>query len=319
MEEDSILEATILILESDSENLSYIRNLLEGEGYIVNTYTDTNSFLIALERQDFNLIIIEFAGENIDGIELCKNIRNNFMLKHIPIILLVKKEHTIDKIKGIYAGADDYIEKPIQAGELLTRVKASLWRAKRDLDANPLTKLPGNVSIIKELERRIKNKETFTVAYADLDRFKEYNDYYGFEMGDKLIKHTASIIYNAIRELGSGNDFLGHIGGDDFIFIIQPESLDSICKKITYDFDLSIPSFYKEEDRARGYITIKNRQGVIANIPLITISIGVFTNYSKKALHTGEIIQTVTELKNYAKTFPKSIYMVDRRKDYKVP
>jgi len=308
-------EANILILSTDSKSFEYINSLLEGEGYIVNSYNDTDSFLIALEEKSFDLILIDMGGKNINGIELCKKIRNDFMLRHIPIILFVEKQHTIEKIKGIYAGADDYIEKPPHAGELLTRVKASLWRAKRDLDANPLTKLPGNASISKELDKRIANQEIFCAAYADLDKFKEYNDYYGFAWGDKLIQHTASVIYNAIKELGEENDFIGHIGGDDFILITSPDSIENICKKIIYDFDMSIPSFYKEEDRNKGYIVIKDRKGIVGEIPFITISIGVVTTRERKIIHSGQIIQIATELKTYCKTFPKSIYIMDRRKD----
>jgi len=311
-------EANILILNTDIKLVEYITSLLEGEGYIVNSYTDRDSFLIALEEEKPDLILIDMEGKNINGIELCKKIRSDFILRHIPIILLVKKEHTIEKIKGIYAGADDYIEKPPHAGELLTRLKASLWRAKRDLDANPLTKLPGNASILKELDKRVSNQEIFCAAYADLDKFKEYNDYYGFARGDKLIQHTASIIYNAIKELGGENDFIGHIGGDDFIFITSHDSIENICKKIIYDFDMSIPSFYKEEDRNRGYIVVKDRKGIVGEIPFITISIGVVTTRQRKIVHAGQIIQIATELKAYCKTFSKSIYIMDRRKEQKI-
>jgi len=311
-------EENILILSTDNQVFEYINSLLEGEGYIVNSYNDTDSFLIALERKSPDLILLDIEGENINGMELCKNIRSDFMLRHIPIILLVDKQHTIEKIKGIYAGADDYIEKPPHAGELLTRIKASLWRAKRDLDANPLTKLPGNASISKEFDKRISAQGAFCVAYADLDKFKEYNDYYGFVWGDKLIQHTASVIYNAIKELGEKSNFIGHIGGDDFIFITSPDSIENICKKIIYDFDMSIPSFYKEEDREKGYIVIKDRKGIVGEMPFITISMGVVTTRERKIIHSGQIIQIATELKSYCKTFPKSIYIMDRRRDKKV-
>ncbi len=310
-------EANILLLSNDAQSSEYINSLLEGEGYSIKSYNDANSFSIALEEKNLDLILIDMEGKSINGIELCKNIRGDFMLRHIPIILLVDKEHTIEKIKGIYAGADDYIDKPLRAGEFLTRVKASLWRAKRDLDANPLTKLPGNISISKELSKRIEGQEIFCIAYADLDNFKEYNDYYGFAKGDKLIQHTASIIYNALKELGGENDFMGHIGGDDFIFIASPDSIESICKKIIYDFDASVPSFYKEEDRNRGYIVAKDRKGVLNNTPIITISISVVTSQQRKIVHSAQIIQIAVELKAYCKTFPKSIYIIDRRREKK--
>ncbi len=315
MEEESTNEANILFLSSDIQVKEYSESLLKGEGYMINSHDKTESFLADLENKPFDLILMDFKGENVNGSELCKSIRNNFMLRHIPIILLIEKHHTIDKIKGIYAGADDYIEKPPQAGELLTRVKASLWRAQRDLDANPLTKLPGNASILRELEKRIADNEIFCAAYADLDKFKEYNDYYGFEWGDKIIKHTAFTLSNAIKIIGKDTDFVGHIGGDDFLFITSLDTVDAVCKKVIADFDASISSFYRKEDKEKGCITIKDRKGIVAKIPFMTISIGAASNYKRSITHTGQIIQIATELKTYSKTFPKSIYIIDRRSD----
>ena len=170
MEQDPIIEANILFLSDDQKISTYIKDLLEGEGYIVNGYSDTNSFMVASENCDFDLIILDMGSRKINGIELCKRIRDNFMLKNIPIILLVNKEQTMERIKGIYAGGDDYIEKSPQAPELLTRIKANIWRAKRDLDANPLTKLPGNASILKELDR-IKQDP---VSNSELKRAKDF-------------------------------------------------------------------------------------------------------------------------------------------------
>ncbi|MCM8756437.1 MAG: diguanylate cyclase [Candidatus Omnitrophica bacterium] len=312
-EGNNIIEANILILCQDFQLGDYLKNLLEGEGYLTNIYQDINSFYIALERQDFETIILDIKGK--EESELCKTIRNNFMLRHIPILLLVNREDTIEKIKGIYSGGDDYIEKPIRAEELLTRIKANLWRAQRDLDTNPLTKLPGNSSIVKELNTRIKNKNIFSIAYIDLDNFKEYNDIYGFEWGDKLIKHTTSILYNAIKELGEKTDFLAHIGGVEFILITSPQCVESICKKIIYDFDTTIAPFYKEEDQKRNHILIKDRTGKLIEIPFVTIVIGIASNRKRKITHSGQIIQIATELKQFAKTFYKSTYILDRRKE----
>ena len=148
---------------------------------------------------------------------------------------------------------------------------------------------------------------------ADLDKFKEYNDYYGFEWGDKIIKHTAFTLSNAIKTIGKDTDFVGHIGGDDFLFITSLDAADAICKKIIADFDASISSFYRKEDKENGYITIKDRKGIVAKIPFMTISIGAASNYKRSITHTGQIIQIAAELKTYSKTFPKSIYIIDRR------
>ena len=273
-----------------------------------------NAPLILTKLQRKGLIISDFEAPRINGIELCKFIRSNFRLRQICLILIIKSQGPLNKIKSIYAGADDYIAEPFEPGELLTRTKASLVRITRDLEANPLTKLPGNVLLLKELEKRVKSQSSLAVVYVDLNKFKKFNDSYGFEKGDKVIHQTASIILNALEKLGNRTDFLGHIGGDDFVFITTPDCVIEISEKIVEDFDKSIPSFYNEEDRKKGYIVTKNRVGQICNTPLLSIAIGISTNENRKFSHIGEINQVATELKNYAKTLPGSQYVKNRRR-----
>ena len=284
---------------------------MEGEGWTLKETTDENTVIETLIKNKFDLLLIDF--ETSGAIEICKQIRANFSLRYLPVMVLIEKARTIEKIKTIYAGADDYIEKPVESGEILTRMKVNLWRASRDLDANPLTHLPGNVTILKEIKSRLNNSEGFCVAYADINKFKEYNDYYGFEWGDKVIQRTADIITAALRAMGTKNDFLGHIGGDDFIFVTDWASIKNVCETIIENFDKTILSFYKEEDLKRGYIIVKNREGKITASPVLSISIGVATNETRPLKHVGEVVQIATELKAYAKTFSKSIYTIDRR------
>jgi diguanylate cyclase (GGDEF)-like protein len=276
--------------------------------------TKEEHLLEELNTKKIDLLLLGLANANT--IELCKRVRAKFNLCYIPIILLTEKEKAGQKIiEAIEAGADDYVEKATQIEALLIRMKANLWRAKKNIDLNPLTKLPGNTTTLRELEKRIKKGEKFSVGYIGLNGFKEYNSHYGFSWGDKIIKHTASLISKTIEELGTDDDFLGHLGADNFIFITDPEGVENICKMIINEFNSSTRSFYKEEDLKRGYILLKNREGKLHQTPLLAISIGVVTNKTRPLNHVGQIIQIVTELKDYAKTFPKSIYIIDRRKD----
>lgn len=310
----SSAEGSILILIEDGPTREFLSDLLRGEGYDVTAARSQSEALEVLSQKPFNLVILDFESQHIKGTEFCKSIRRNFRLRHISLILLMDTKDPLDKIKGIYAGADDYVNKPIEAAELLARVKSSLVRITRDLDANPLTKLPGNVSLLKELEERTKSQLPMAVGYIDLSKFKEFNDRYGFEKGDEVIGHLAVIISKALESLGNSADFLGHIGGDDFLLITTPDCIEEVCKKIIEDFDKSIVSFYGQEDRDRGYIITKNRTGNLSKIPIMSLSIGVATNEYQKFSHIGEIIQITTDLKNYAKTLGKSIYVKDRRR-----
>jgi len=307
-------EGNILVIVNDQEPREFLTLLLIGEGYNVKTAQKQSNAMESLLKESFNLVITDSQSGDIDGLQICKSIRQNFAIRHIPIILLIPGKESMDKIKGIYAGADDYIECPFEPGELLARVKASLWRAARDLDANPLTKLPGNASVLKELESRIRSAQPFAVSYLDLNKFKEFNDYFGFERGDRIILHTAAIIINALERWGNLTDFLGHIGGDDFIFVTSPDCVEDICSEIIKQFERDIPTFYNKDDLARGYIIVKNRVGELCRIPFLTFSMGIVTNEYKTLDHIGQIIQLSTELKNYAKTFGKNIYIKDRRK-----
>jgi PleD family two-component response regulator len=307
-------EGNILVVVNDAQTQDFLGALLMGEGYKVRTCSSQTEAVETLAKESFNLIIAEYSAPYINGIEICKHIRGSFILRHISVILIMHTKDSMDKIKGIYAGADDYVELPFEPAELLVRIKSSLVRVTRDLDANPLTKLPGNVSILKEFENRIKSGTPFAVGYLDLNKFKEFNDRYGFEVGDKVICQTAIIIINALEKSGGALDFLGHIGGDDFIFISAPDAMEQICRQIVENFDKSIGSFYNEGDRGRGYIITKNRIGQLSRIPILSLAIGIVTNEYRPLNHVGEIIQIGTELKNYAKTFGKSIYIKDRRR-----
>lgn len=309
-----LTEGNILIYVSGNETRELLTALLMGEGYNVETASSEKNALYTLTHQTYDLVISELGAPEIDGISLCKAIRQNILLKHLPIILLMSTEETIDRIKAIYAGADDYVNKPFEQGELLARAKAALRRAARSLDVHPLTKLPGNVSLLKRLEATIKSKDPFAIVYGDLNDFKSFNERYGFEMGDKIIRKVALLMIDAIEGLGHIDDFLGHLGGDDFIFITTPDCAEAVCDKIVVEFDKAIPSFYTEEDRIRNHMLLKKRSGEILKLPFLTIALGVVTNEKRQLSHIGEAAQIGMELRNYAKTFNKSIFIKDRRR-----
>jgi diguanylate cyclase (GGDEF)-like protein len=220
-----------------------------------------------------------------------------------------------DKVNGIDAGADDYVVKPFEPKELLARIRMVIRRTERDLEANPLTRLPGNVSILNELSRRLEGKSLFAVCYLDLDKFKAYNDKYGFEHGDEVIRETARILIRTIHKFGNPEDFIGHIGGDDFVIVTSPNSVDTICKKIIADFEKTVPFFYNETDRKNGYIISRDRAGKEQRIPLLSVSIGVVTNESKTITHVAQIGEIGAELKAYAKSLERSNYIKDKRKE----
>ena len=307
--------AKILIVDDDPDILDILKLTLDGENYDVIQAANGEDALKLVQAKSPNLLILDYNMPRMNGKEVCQKVKKDLLLQHLPIIILTGKGEVVDKVQGIDAGADDYIVKPFEPKELLARIRMILRRTERDLEANPLSKLPGNIAILDELQNCIDKKLLFTVGYLDIDNFKSFNDKYGFKHGDEMIKETARILIKNIKDKDNPDAFIGHIGGDDFVFISAPDKIDEICKAIIKDFDSAIPNLYDEEDRKNGYIIAKDRQGKTQKFPFVSVSIGIVTNESRKISHVAEIGELGAELKMYAKTLDNSNYVRDKRKE----
>ncbi len=307
-------ESDILIIVERKDEQDLLDALLTGEGYSVIRSSGIGEACALLNERVVSLVISDFRSPSINGLEVCTYVRGKYNLRHLTIMLLMPDKDPMAKVRGIYAGADDYIEKPFDNSEFLARVKALLTRVSRDLDANPLTRLPGNISVLKELESRLRSGELFSVSYLDLNRFKEFNDRYGFELGDQVISHTGQIVIRALEKLGNPSDFLGHIGGDDFIYISTPDKAEALAGMIIEEFERDVRGYFSQEDRDRGYLITRSRTGEVMQVPLLGISIGIMTNEQRTFKHVGEISQVAAELKRYAKSKGGSVFVKDRRK-----
>lgn len=183
------------------------------------------------------------------------------------------------------------------------------------LDASPLTRLPGGIAIENTLKKRIETKKLFAFCLLDIDNFKSFNDHYGYAKGNKMIQNTAAIAEEVTREHGTADDFIGHIGGDDFVIITKPDKYRNICQAIIAKFDKQTPTFYSDTDRKRGYLVGKNRQGEQTKFPLATISIAVVTNQDRIISNHIEVGEIAAEIKGYAKSISASAMVEDNRHD----
>jgi diguanylate cyclase (GGDEF)-like protein len=303
----------ILIADDDPDIRDVLKLTLAEENYTILEAADGEEALKIITNKPLDLVLLDYKMPKLDGRQVVQRVKRDLLLRHLPIIMVTGKRELEDKIVGLDAGADDYITKPFEPKELLARIRMTLRRAERDLEANPLTKLPGNVSILEELSRRLEGKSLFAVAYIDIDKFKSYNDKYGFEFGDEVIRETARILIKTVHEKGDPDDFIGHIGGDDFVVITTPQKVDNLCKQIIAEFKETSPSFYNKEDRQRGYIIAHDRKGNQEKVSLLSISIGVVTNESRKITHVAEIGEIGAELKGYAKSLEGNNYVKDKR------
>ncbi|MEL4105370.1 response regulator [Oscillospiraceae bacterium WX1] len=267
--------------------------------------------LVREEKPD--LLLLDVVMPDISGFEICRLLRESESNNLMPIIMLTGQDNHEDMLIGLELGADDYIVKPFDNRELLSRVKNTLRRIDRNRDANPLTGLPGNLEIQRELESRIQKAAPFAAIYADLDNFKAYNDVYGFSKGDSAIKLTADILLDAAKGCDS-SAFVGHIGGDDFIVVIDPFCAEMICKDIIEKFDFRIRALYEPADLENGFIVTYSRQGNKTVYPIMTISLGIVTNEYRTFSTFLEVSDVAAELKKKAKSMRGSSYVKDMRR-----
>ncbi|MDR3072362.1 MAG: response regulator [Clostridiales Family XIII bacterium] len=304
----------ILIVDDSPFFRGQLKLTLNKEYDVIEASTGSEGFdLVKLEKPD--LVLLDIVMPDFSGFEICRILRESESNNLMPIIMITSQDSQEDILIGLELGADDYVRKPFNERELLARIRNIFRRIDRNRNANPLTGLNGNLEIQRETIGRIARGVGFAVIYIDLDNFKAYNDVYGFSNGDRIIILTADILKDQVTLFGNSDDFVGHIGGDDFIVISTADKAERICQEIIAEFDEKVLSFYNEEDRERGCITTKNRKSEIDTFPLMTISLAVITNERREINTYVEVGDIASDLKKKLKTMPGSNYFIDRRTD----
>ena len=269
--------------------------------------------IVELVNRTFPACIIFGSPLDADAIDTCRTLKGDAFSAVIPVIFVTEGEHR-QGLEAMQAGADEVLTSDMSAEEKAIRLQVTVNRADRDVSVHPSTRLPGTAQIERDITERIRTGDLFAVCYADLDHFKEFNDRYGYYRGDAIIGLLARILRDVVKTYAPSG-FIGHIGGDDFIFNVPIAEMDVCCQEILDIFEELIPWQYSEADREAGSYLAKDRRGNEHRIPLMSLSIGVVTNRNRVFVHTARVSELATEMKSYAKTIPGSIYAVDRRSD----
>ena len=258
------------------------------------------------------LIVIDGRRPVGEPLLSCRKFKRDPYTGVVPVIY-VAPEGTHSRVEAIESLADEVVSADMDPGECHTRLRGAMLRSDRDVNVHPSTRLPGAPAIHDAIEERLET--SFAACYADLDHFKEFNDRYSYVEGDRVIRLLAALLHDTVRGLVGDEGFVGHIGGDDFIFLIPRDRVDDVCTEIVQTFDTLIAYQYSEHDRRAGYFFGKDRRGQLHRVPLMTLSIGVVTNERRTFTQPGTVSALATEMKTYAKTLPGSVYAVDRRTD----
>lgn len=302
-----------ILLADDSHAIRFlVSEILTNAGFTVIEAEDGQEAIDKTYKENPDLLILDYEMPHKTGFDVVREVRSRTGYLHTPIIIFTAVSDKSTKLEGLGLDIDDYLTKPADEDEIVARVKLLLKRNKQKMDCNPLTRLPGNPSIQARVEQEIASRRPFAVLYCDLNNFKSFNDKYGFEAGDRVLKTESQIIVSAAMQ--DPASFVGHIGGDDFIVVCSFDKADAIAREITTKTDAVASSFYNEEDRTNGYMISTNRKGETEKFNFLSIGIGIVHN-TKKPLTSFAMVSNIgSELKCLAKKHENgSFYVMDRR------
>ena len=312
---------TILLTEKSNSRSCLTEEMLEVFHVIRNSEAREVFSLVSLHKPD--LIILDAHMPGISGYDLLRTLKAYYKTEKIPVVLAAEIHEDVEPCLALELGAIDFIIKPISEHLITAKINNYIKlyhsmlqleeRATTAKEMNPNTGLPGNKAIKRFVLQALQSEESQVVVYADLDNFKSYNDAYGFGKGDQIIKMTADIIERALANAKT-DTFLGHVGGDDFVFVAPATKIKEICDEIIYDFDEEVRTHYDLADCNRGFIVSKDRQNRIQKFPIMTISMaGVNLAEHTKNTRYEYIADICAEVKKYAKSFNNSCFYMDRR------
>ncbi len=307
------MQHEIYIIDDTTQLLEQLREMFKDEKDFHFLSTPSDNVEVVLKNIP-TMIIIDDDNTALTAVEICKKIRTNEDNSITPILITSSNVDHDYRMEILKLSVQYYIVKPINNDYFYFTIKNMIDFVTTNRRVSPLTGLPGNVQIQAEIKKRILSKEEFAVVYFDLDNFKAYNDVYGFSNGDEIIKFTAKTIVKHIHEIPEGDNFVGHIGGDDFVAVITKYDYDKLCRDIINDFDKSIIDYYTEEDVERGFVEVANRRGIIEQFPIVSISIGVVEIQEGRFTTALEIGEVSAQVKHKAKQSLGSTYVVNHRK-----
>ncbi|MHB2025067.1 MAG: GGDEF domain-containing response regulator [Elusimicrobiota bacterium] len=310
------MKSKILVADNESAIQKIVARTFASETCDIISAADGQDALTLAARENPDLVILDVCMPKKTGWEVLEELRRDARMRLIPVIMITGLAVAAeDEVSGLQAGADDYITKPFLPAELKARVESLLRRCRMHLAVNPLTRLPGSPAIEEEVERRIRGKIPFSFMYVDIDSFKPYNDVYGFAAGDGVIRETAALLLRSLDSEASRGGFVGHVGGDDFVVIAEPERAPRVARAAAARFDGAVTGFYLEEDVRRGFIEAEDRWKIMRRFPLLTISIGCVSSQQRTLERYAQAVEIASEMKAYckAKSCGLSRFAFDRR------
>jgi PleD family two-component response regulator len=282
----------ILVVEDDFDISNMLRIYFSGQGYEVQVAPRGSDALTMTRKQLPNLIMLDIMLPDMNGYDVCRELRTTTRTSHIPIIFLTQKDERSDRIAGLELGADDYITKPFDIEELKLRVQNAIAAANRQTQIDPKSNLPTGRLIEDHLRNLMRGEKAWTYLDIKLNTFDVFSEVYGFVAGDDVVRFTALLMGEVIDEAGTPDDYVGHPGRDNFVVITHSDDANKVLERIRERFNEEIKQNYSFIDRERGYILVPDGAKGEKKVDLMTVSIGAVSTKT----HQFSDIREITEL-----------------------
>jgi len=293
--------ARIIFAEDDAAMRSMVTDVLTSVGHSVAAFADGGSAIAEVQADPPDLVLLDYRMGYPDGFEVCRRIKQDPRLEHVPVLLLTAENDVEDRIKGFEAGANDYLPKPFDARELIARIRALLRLSEQGRGLNPTTGLPGGAAIEREFERRREEGKPFTLCYLDLDHFKAFNDRFGFATANAMIEELG----RSLRQIVTGTEhFAGHIGGDDFVIMCAPHAARSIVERAQEGVREALGRHVSPEILRQGSYSGRLRSGEAAAVPLTRLAAALLHLDPKTMPPLSKLGEMAADAKELAKQVP---------------
>ncbi|AHG90079.1 diguanylate cyclase [Gemmatirosa kalamazoonensis] len=303
---------SFLLYADDHEHMRLmVRDVLQASGHEVALAVDGASALACVREREPDLLILDVSMPGLSGYEVCRVVKSNPFTARVPVLMLTGEADVDAKVTGFEAGADDYLTKPFDPRELRARVGALLRIVQREGERNPTSGLPGGRAIEEAITRRIDADQAFAVGYLDIDHFKPFNDVFGFAAADAVIRATGEALRDVVRDAGGAGDFVGHIGGDDFLLVTEADRGEAMARLCVRRFRALVRRIVGPDVAARGSFTAADRDGAERTFRLSSLSAAVLVVAPARYESAVALGERAAELKRRAKHAGGDTVLVD--------
>jgi DNA-binding response OmpR family regulator len=289
------MSSRILVVEDDFDISNMLRIYFTGQGYEVQVAPRGGEALAMTRKQLPNLIVLDIMLPDMNGYDVCRELRTTTRTSHIPIIFLTQKDERSDKIAGLELGADDYITKPFDIEELKLRVQNAINAANRQTQIDSKSNLPTGRLIEDHLRTLMRGEKKWTYLDMKINNFDLFSEVYGFVAGDEVIRFIALLIGEVVDQLGTPDDYVGHPGRDNFVVITHAQDSKKLREKLIERFNEEVKQHYSFIDRERGYILVPDGTHGEKQVELMTLAVGSVSTETHQFADIREITELAAE------------------------